>query len=150
MAFSLTLTERIHIAAPPARVWEVYRRLREWPVWNPVCVAVRNVSDDPAPWAVGSRFTLVLKMAGVPVPFPVTVIAADPPHSVTWSSTHCTITGTRTVSFVPEGDGALVSDRKEFSSPVLPVALFYPRPIIHAMANATLRALKRRVETAIP
>jgi len=106
------------------------------------------VSDDPPPWRVGARFTLVLRMAGAPVPFPVMVTAADPPHFVTWSSTHFTITGTRTVSFVPDGDGTLVSDRKVFTSPVLPVALFYPRPIIHSMARPTLQALKRRVERA--
>jgi hypothetical protein len=146
MPFSLTLTERLHIAAPPAEVWAVFSRLQEWPGWNPVCVALRDISADPAPWAVGARFTLVLRMAGVPVPFPVTVTESSPPHAVTWSSTHFGITGTRTISFVPEGDGTLASDRKVFTSPMLPVALFYPRPIIHQMANASLRALKRCVE----
>src|SRR5262245_6646352 len=146
MSFSLTLTERITIAAAPADVWEVYRRLHEWPQWNPVCMAVRDISDDPAPWAVGARFTVVLRMAGAPIPFAVTVTAADPPRFVTWSSSHLSITGTRTVSFVPDGSGTLVSDRKIFSSPLLPVALFYPRPVVRAMANTTLRALKRRVE----
>src|SRR5262249_13116793 len=141
--FSLTLTERITIAAAPSDVWEIYRRLSDWQSWNPVCVAVRDISDDPAPWSVGARFTVVLRMAGVPVPFAVAVTAADPPHFVTWSSTHFGITGTRTVSFVPDGSGTLVSDRKIFTSPVLPVALFYPRPVVRAMANTTLRALKR-------
>lgn len=146
MPFLLTLTERLHIAAPPSAVWDIFRGLQAWPEWNPVCVAVRDISTNPAPWAVGARFTLVLRMAGMPVPFPVTVTESSPPHSVTWSSTHFSITGTRTVSLVPEGDGTLASDRKVFTSPVLPLALFYPRPIIHRMANASLRALKRRVE----
>ncbi|MCX6024550.1 MAG: SRPBCC family protein [Chloroflexi bacterium] len=135
-----------HIAASPAAVWAVYSRLHEWPDWNPVCVAVRDVSAEPAPWTPGSRFTVVLRMAGVPVPFAVQVAAAEPPHHVTWTSTHLSVTADRTVAFTPHGDGTLVSDTKVFRSPILPLALIYPRPIIHAMGADTLQALKRRVE----
>ncbi|MBI4498573.1 MAG: SRPBCC domain-containing protein [Chloroflexi bacterium] len=145
---SLTLTEAVHINAPPDRVWAVFRDIRAWPEWNPVCLRVWNVS--PTLWEVGSRFSFTLRMAGVPVSFQVTVIAADPPHRVAWSSRVLTITGTRTIAFTPEGAGTRATDTKEFSSPLLPLRLFYPRPIIHRMAQASLLALKRRVEAGRP
>ncbi len=140
----LTLTEAMHIMVPPDRVWEVFQDIHAWPTWNPVCLCVWDVS--PNPWQVGGNFSFTLRMAGQPVSFHVMVIVAEPPHRVTWSSQVLTITGTRTITFEREGAGTRATDTKAFSSPILPVRLFYPRPIIRRMAQDSLIALKRRVE----
>lgn len=143
---TLSLREETSIAASPGQVWGVFQEVHAWPEWNPVCLRVWNVS--PKLWEAGSSFSFTLRMAGVPVSFHVTVTEAQPPYRVTWSSRRVTITGTRTIAFVPSANGTLASDTKAFSSPFLPIALFYPRPIIRHMSEASLLALKRRVEAS--
>ena len=144
----LTLTEAVHIAAPPDRVWEVFQDIRSWPSWNPVCLRVWNI--PPNLWAAGSGFSFTLLLAGQPVSFDVTIVEAEPPQRVTWSSRVFTVTGRRTIDFRREGVGARATDTKTFSSPILPVRLFYPRTIVSRMAQDSLVALKRRVEGGPP
>ncbi|MEX2599085.1 MAG: hypothetical protein WD533_05450, partial [Dehalococcoidia bacterium] len=56
-------------------------------------------------------------------------------------------TGTRTFTFRLGDDGATeVVDEKRFTSRVLPVRLFYPRPVISTMSREWLRSLKTEVE----
>ncbi|MBI4329139.1 MAG: SRPBCC family protein [Chloroflexi bacterium] len=140
----LTLTQTIHIDVPPERVWDVFRRIRDWPRWNRVCLRVGSLEGEP--WSIGFRFFIVLRMAGVPIPFHPTVVAADLPHRIAWSSTQFTITGRHTFLFQPFADGTRVIDEKHFASPIFPVRLFYPRPVIAAMSKGWLRSLKEEVE----
>lgn len=143
---TLTLREELHIAAPPDRVWDVFQDVRAWPEWNPVCLRVWDVS--PSLWQIGSSFSFTLRMAGRPVSFRVTVTESRPPYEVRWSSRRFTITGTRTVEFEASGAGTRASDTKVFRSSVLPLWLFYPRPIIRRMSQTSLLALKQRIEGA--
>ena len=85
-------------------------------------------------------------MANVGVPFSVVVTESDPPHRVSWESTKFTITATRTIQFADVGGRTEVTDSKHFSSPVLPVSLFYPRWIIRNMTDSWLRDLKTEAE----
>jgi hypothetical protein len=88
-------------------------------------------------------------MAGAPVPFTVRVAESAPPNAVSWESTVLTINGYRrfTIEDAGDGNGSMVTDTKTFTSPVLPLRLFYPRPIIQAMSRRWLRSLKERVES---
>ena len=146
----LTITEQTTIGAPPGAVWEVFGDLPSWPTWNRSCLAADMVAGTP--WSVGSSFRIVLRMAGVPVPFHPSIVEAELPRRVGWSSTHFTITGTRSFTFdaPPEGDatpeGTVVTDEMRFTSRVVPVRLLYPRPVIRAMSRGWLQSLKEEVE----
>ena len=92
---------------------------------------------------------MVLRMARAPVPFNVRIVEWDPPNAVTWDSTVLTITGHRRFMFRPVGgSGACeVVDTKSFSSSVLPIRVFYLRPVIQAMSRGWLRSLKNACES---
>ena len=109
-----------------------------------MCLDVWDVSDDL--WEPNSRLSFRLRMANVGVPFSVVVTESDPPHRVSWESTKFSITATRTVRFTGNGGRTEVTDSKRFSSPVLPVRLFYPRWIIRNMTDTWLRDLKAEAE----
>ena len=90
---------------------------------------------------------MTLQMARRRVGFSVFVTEFEQ-RAVTWESTVLSITGTRRFTFQEqEGDAVtLVTDQKTFRSPILPVKLFYPRPIIQTMSRGWLASLKRQAE----
>ena len=145
---TLVLQETIDINASREAVWGAFRDLESWPRWNAVCLTSRWTSDSR--WEIGSAFFIRLRMMGVPVPFHVTIAEVTPPEAVAWDSTVMTVTGHRRFHFdaLPDSRGTRVSDTKTFTSPLLPLRLFYPRPIIQAMSRGWLRSLKTRVEGA--
>ncbi len=125
-------------------VWDTFADARSWPTWSRVCLDVWDISDEL--WAPNSKLSFRLRMAKVGVPFSVTVTESDPPHRVTWQSTKFSITATRTIQLAGDGDRTEVADSKHFSSPLLPIRLFYPRPIIRNMTVSWLRDLKAEAE----
>ncbi len=146
---TLTLSESIDIDAPIDAVRLAFDDLDRWPEWNSVCMESRWTSGTP--WEIGSSFFMRLRMATRPVPFNVTVTEFDPLGAVEWESSVMTITGTRRFNFESLSDGAAtrVTDSKWFRSSVLPVRLFYPRPIIQAMSRGWLASLRRCAESAV-
>ena len=146
---TLTLSESIDIDAPIDTVRLAFDDLDRWPEWNSVCMESRWTSG--APWEIGSRFYMRLRMAKRPVSFNVTVTEVDSLGDVEWESTVMTITGTRRFSFETLSDGAAtrVTDSKRFRSTVLPIRLFYPRPIIQTMSRGWLASLRQRAESAV-
>ncbi len=144
---SLTLSESVRIHAPLHAVRAAFDDLERWPEWNSVCIESRWTSGEP--WAVGAAFSMRLRMARRPVRFNVHVIDYDPTDGVAWESTVLSVTGTRRFSFAAASDGedTLVTDEKTFHSPILPVRLFYPRPIIQAMSRGWLSSLKLHTES---
>ena len=142
---TLALRESIKIDAPLDVIRAAFDDLDAWPEWNDVCLDSQWTSGEP--WAIGSSFHMTLKMARRRVGFSVFITECGR-HSVTWESTVLSITGTRRFTFDEQAGGfaTLVSDQKIFRSPVLPVRLFYPRPIVQAMSRGWLASLKRQAE----
>ena len=134
----------ITVSSPLSVVWDTFADARSWPTWSRVCLDVWDVSNDL--WAPNSKLSFRLRLANVGVPFSVVVTESDPPHRVTWESTKFSVTATRTVQFTVEGDRTEVTDSKRFSSPLLPVWLFYPRWIITSMTESWLEDLKAEAE----
>ena len=134
----------ITVNSPLSMVWDTFADAKSWPAWSRVCSDVWDVSDDL--FAPNSRLSFRLQMAKVGVPFSVVVTESDPPHRVTWESTKFSITATRTFQFVGEGHRTLVTDSKDFKSPLIPIWLFYPRPIIRNMTESWLQDLKAEAE----
>ena len=145
--FDLTLSDRIFIEASPEAAWAVFSDLGRWPEWNVVCRKVDRLAGEP--WTVGFSFRMVLRMAGVPVPFRPVVVELEVPHRVVWSSTRFTVTGRRTFLFQPSERGSMIVDEKRFTSPVLPVRCFYPRFAIRAMSRTWLQSLKEETERRV-
>ena len=102
------------------------------------------MSDDL--WRPGSKLSFRLRMANVGVPFSVVVTESNAPHRVTWESAKFSITATRTLQFVGVGARTEVTDAKRFSSPLLPLWLFYPRRVIRNMTESWLEDLKAEAE----
>ena len=134
----------VTIDAPLSVVWATFAGARSWPNWSRVCTGVWGLSDDL--WAPNSGLSFRLRMANVGVPFSVVVTESDPPHRITWESTKFSITATRTSQFAGDGASTEVTDSKTFASPILPVRLFYPRPIIRNMTESWLKDLKAEAE----
>ena len=142
---TLVLRESTEIHAPLDAVRAAFDDLDAWPTWNGVCLNSSWTSGEP--WAIGSAFHMTLQMARRRVGFSVFVTEFER-RAVTWESTVLSITGTRRFTFQEqEGDAVtLVTDQKTFRSPILPVKLFYPRPIIQTMSRGWLASLKRQAE----
>ena len=134
----------VTVSSPLSVVWETFADARLWPTWSRVCLDVWDVSDDL--WAPNSKLSFRLRMANVGVPFSVVVTDSDPPNRVTWESTKLSITATRTIQLAGDGARTEVTDSKRFSSPLLPVWLFYPRWIIRNMTESWLKDLKAQAE----
>ena len=134
----------VTVSSPLSVVWDTFADARSWPTWSRVCLDVWDVSDDL--WSPNSKLSFRLRMANVGVPFSVVVTESDPPHRVSWESTKFSITATRTVQFAGNNGRTEVTDSKRFSSPLLPVWLFYPRPVIRNMTASWLQDLKAEAE----
>ena len=142
--FRLELSSSTHIAASRERVWQVFADIRRWTEWCGVCL--RADVDEGFGWRVGERIRLRLRMARVGVPFDVGITEADPGNRVAWASAKLTVTAVRAISFESASGGVAVTDHKLFTSPVLPIWTFYPRPIIRSMTESWLADLKRECE----
>ena len=134
----------VTVDSPLSTVWDTFADAKSWPDWSRVCTDVWDVSDDI--WAPNSKLSFRLRMAGVSVPFSVVVTESHPPKRVTWESTKFSITATRTLQFVATGVRTEVTDSKRFSSPLLPIWLFYPRWVIGNMTESWLEDLKAEAE----
>jgi len=141
---SFQMASAVLVQATPQQVWDVFSDAKGWPAWSRVCTGVWGLSPDL--WAVGARLSFRLRMAHVGVPFSVRVTRSEPPSCVAWDSTEFTVTAVRTFTFAAQDSGTLVTDHKRFSSPILPIGLWYPRRLIRAMTNAWLAGLKAEAE----
>ena len=127
--FSLDLIATAHIDASPNAVRAVFDQVERWPDWCSVLMTLKVVS----PIEVGGELGYTLRMMGLPAPFHVTITEVSA-STVVWSSWKGPIFGTRTWRFEGQDNGTLVTDHKRFESRWLPLALFYPRPIIRQMS----------------
>lgn len=141
---SFDIQSDITVNASVESVWTVFTDAARWPEWSMVCTEVWGDLDRL--WATGTHLGLRLRMAGRSVPFSVEIVESDPPHSVGWSSTKFNVTAKRRFTFTPVGTGTRITDRKEFSSNVLPVGLWYPRRVIRTMTEQWLEDLKTEAE----
>jgi hypothetical protein len=141
--FELVMDSTVTVGAGREEVWEVLTGAADWPRWCDVCV---EVTRAPATWAVGDSLNFRLRMAGVAVPFSVAVTECDRLSKLAWESTKYFVTATRTITLDDADGGTVVTDRKRFRSPVLPVRLIYPRWIVRAMTESWLADLKREAE----
>jgi hypothetical protein len=143
--FRLEMASATRIHAPLATVWNVFTDIRRWKSWCKVCD--RADVDDSFDWKVGQEIWLKFRMAGVPVPFHVHLDEVKTQLRVAWLSTKFTVTAVRTFTFDEPSPGEVtVTDHKLFTSPVLPLRTFYPRPIIRRMTESMLASLKAESE----
>ncbi len=146
--FRLELTSSVCIAAPPEAVWKIFADISRWTEWCGVCLAAEVETDFD--WQRGQRIRLKFRIAGRGVPFNVAITESEPSRRIAWASTKLTVTAVRTFSFAEETpDSTVVTDHKLFTSPVLPVRLFYPRPVIRRMTESMLVDLKSECERAV-
>lgn len=137
------MASTVTVSAPVDALWQTLTDMRRWPEWCRVC---RSVSVAPDRWAVGEELAFRLRMAGIAVPFKVRLFEVDAGRRVAWVSTKFAITALRTISIEPIADGVLVTDQKIFSSPVIPVGVYYPRFLIRRMTESWLDDLKAEAE----
>ena len=76
-------SEKVHIAAPPEKVWDVLVNFDCYSQWNPFCVEARGVL------AVGEPLTMKLKNYLIPGDYfdnVETICEISPPHCIAWSA----------------------------------------------------------------
>ena len=138
--FSLDLISAVHIDAPVPAVRAVFDEVGRWQEWCSVLVGLSLAN----PIAVDNELAYTIRMMGLPAPFRVTLTEVNE-SCVVWSSWKGPILGTRTWRFEVDGDGTRVTDHKRFESRWLPLALFYPRPLIRKMSEQWLSDLEGEV-----
>jgi uncharacterized protein YndB with AHSA1/START domain len=57
----MKLQRKVHIEAPPERVWHVMTDIERWPEWTPSTLAVKRLDDGPL--RIGSSAELELRGA---------------------------------------------------------------------------------------
>jgi hypothetical protein len=146
--FWFEMASTVIVEATPEGTFEVVERARDWPRWSRVVVAVDEAPESP--WKPGSTLSFRLRMAARTVGFRVSVNAYEPAVRLAWSSKKFTITAVRSILFepvtTPSGHGTRVTDHKRFSSPVFPIGVAYPRPLIRRMTESWLGDLKVEAE----
>ncbi len=145
--FRLELSSSIRVSVSAADAWAVFADVSRWTEWCSVCLKADVATDFD--WSISQRIGLKFRMAGVGVPFNVEIVDSEPGRRIAWSSTKFTVTAVRTFDFVDNADGtSTVTDHKLFTSPVLPLRLFYPRPIIRRMTESMLADLAAECDRA--
>ncbi len=145
-ARSFEMASTIIVNAAPESVWKALTDACRWPEW---CRACPEVSTAPDAWSPGEALSFKLRIARVAVPFNVRLSDVEPGRCVSWISTKFTVTAVRTISLEPrDGPGitVLVTDHKRFSSPVIPVGVYYPQFLIRRMTESWLEDLKTEAE----
>lgn len=151
--FRLELTSSVQIDSRRAAVWSVFADLSRWTDWCRVCLKAEV--DSSFDWQTGQHIGLKFRMAGARIPFNVAITDAEPGARVAWASTKFSVTAVRTFTFAAvhserekAEEQTLVTDHKLFTSPVLPLRLFYPTPMIRTMTESMLADLKAECERA--
>ncbi len=142
---SFEMSSTIAADARPDTVWATLTDAHRWPEWSRVCTSVSAVPDD---WSPGQFLSFKMRIAGVPVPFNVSLTDIDTGRRVSWTSTKFTITAVRTISLEQIAGTVRITDHKRFSSPLLPVSVYYPRFLIRRMTETWLKDLKLESERA--
>ena len=142
--FRFELASFVHINASTDHVWNVFADIASWTEWCSVCL--RSDVESNFHWQPGQQISLRFRMAGVGVPFNVAVTDAETEQRAAWVSTKFTVTAVRTFTFTETPNGTIVTDHKLFTSPVLPLKLFYPRFLIRRLTDRTLADLKAECE----
>ncbi|MCH7733809.1 MAG: SRPBCC family protein [Chloroflexi bacterium] len=140
---SFEMTSTVTVNAPFESVWMALTDANRWPEWCRVCP---SVSAAPQVWSPGETLSFKLRMAGIAVPFNVRLTDVESGRRVSWVSTKFTIKAGRTISLEPRDAGVTVTDHKRFSSPVVPVGVYYPQFLIRRMTESWLEDLKAEAE----
>ncbi len=140
---SFEMASTVTVNASSESVWKALTDAYRWPEWCRVCP---SVSGAPDAWSPGGVLSFKLRLAGVAVPFNVRLSDVESGRRVSWVSTKFSITAVRTISLEPRDAGITVTDHKRFSSPVVPVGVYYPRFLIRRMTESWLHDLKAEAE----
>ncbi len=143
---SFEMASTVTVNAPADAAWKALADARRWPEWCRVCP---EVSIAPDAWSPGEALSFKLRMAGLAVPFKVRLSEVEPGRCVSWVSTRYTITAVRTISLEPRDahdETVTITDHKRFSSPVIPVGVYYPQFLIRHMTESWLEDLGAEAE----
>ncbi len=137
------MASTVTVNAPADAVWKALTDANRWPEWCRVCP---SVSGAPDAWSPGEALSFKLRMARMEMPFNVRLTDVESGRCISWVSTRFAITAVRTISLEPCDAGVTVTDHKRFSSPVVPVGVYYPRVLLRRMTESWLEDLKAEAE----
>lgn len=143
------IVTEIDIDAPVDRVWAVATDIPNQPRWMRDLVRVRILDDGPV--RAGTRATGTVRILGIEVEDPITVLAFDPPER--FAIRHDgRFAGQGEITFRPgAGGGTHVRWQETLVAPLLPhLADAVQRPVFRAVFQADLERLKRLIETGSP
>jgi uncharacterized protein YndB with AHSA1/START domain len=154
MATPTSGNERIEIAAPPARVYDLVADLTRMGEWSPECYRVEWAEDATGP-AVGAGFTGHNRVGPYRWTVGGKVVAADRGREFAFATYVKGRESTRwRYRFELSGEGTLVTEAYEFVWATLPVRLsdmLMPRRrILQRGMRRTLERIKAAAETGQP
>jgi hypothetical protein len=134
--------QRIAIAAPPARVWQVMADLEAWPEWTPSVSRITTL--EWATTGVGSRFRVEQPRLQ---PAEFTTTDWQPGRGFTWTSAAAGVRSIASHAIAPRGEeGSEVTLTLRFSGWLAwPLALVYG-PLVRRYMRLEAQGLKARAE----
>lgn len=136
------------VDAPIENVWAVVSDVPRQPAWMADLRSVRLL--DAGPVRPGTRAVGRVRILGIPVDDPVTIVAFEPPHR--FAIRHegrFRGGGEITLEAGADGRSTIVRWRERLVPPLLPrLVSFIQRPVLREVFQADLHRLRRQLETA--
>lgn len=141
-------TWKIHIDAPPAKVYDYVADVGRHAEWASAADDMKIASDSPGAAAVGSTYSAEDTLLGKRNPSKVTITALERPDRVEIEAEDASGISGHVFTFTPEAGGTLVTRRiygvkQPFLGPIL-FLLFKSK--IDVNFNGALQNLKRKME----
>ena len=142
---TIVIHESLFIAAPPERVWRIFRDVDRWPAWCPTIRKAHLQSGDLA--HAGAKFQFTVKPWHFSLQANATVLDAKPPERVVWGVHKSGAYAQHTFTFEVQAGGTLARSYEVFSGPMLwALPLAMPQRSVRRMFQAWLGALKAEAE----
>jgi uncharacterized membrane protein len=138
------IAAQIEIETPPPAVWNVFRDLEGWPVWNTVCKEARWLKG--ASWHKNSTAEFTLHIGDKDVTIEARLVEDDFPWLIVFESSIDGVAFTRKFDLDYTGRKTIQFDTTSFEESADAAAVTRLRPDLEAMVQASLVALKAEVE----
>ncbi len=141
----MIIEEKIAIAAPLSRVWQVFSSLAAWDRWNSVCQDCCLLEGEEM--AAGTCFSFKLRPYYLPIKIPLHITKCDPGREVVWEGQRFGVHGVHRFAFQEQGDTVILTSTEKLGGPLFLLSrlLLVPHRL-HQLSRQLLQDVKKAAE----